>query len=149
MRVSDGERRVHGERAVQPATGFGVAARYHALKCQCRQCERTLGLDSQRVPECCDGGRILATEQQSRSVLMTCFGAARIEGDRSLEGLEDRVLVRRAAVTQVGNTEELTTRHPSVGRRWPECERSVGCPHRAGQERIARGDRGGPAPLEK
>src|SRR2546422_7002242 len=67
MRVSDGERRVHGERAVQPATGFGVAARDHALQCQCRQCERTLGLDSQRVPECCDGGRILATEQQSRS----------------------------------------------------------------------------------
>src|SRR5207244_12871679 len=115
----------------------------------CRQCERTLGLDSQRVPECCDGGRILATEQQSRSALMTCFGAARIESDRSLESLEDRVLPERAAVTQIGNAEELATRHPGVGRRGSERERSVGCRHRAGQERIARCDRGGPAPLEK
>src|SRR5437016_14308005 len=107
MRVSDGERRIHGERAVQPATGFGIAARDHAPECRCRQCERTLGLDSRRVPECCDGGRILATEQQSRSALMTCFGAARIESDRSLESLEDRVLPERAAVTQIGNAEEL------------------------------------------
>src|SRR5256885_7176412 len=138
MRVSDGERRVHGERAVQPATGFAIAVRDHALQCECRQCERTLRLDGQRWPECCDGGRILATEQQSRSALMTCFGALRIEGDRSLERLEDRVFPERTAVTPVGNTAELTTCHPGVGRCGPECERSVGCRRRPGQERVAR-----------
>src|SRR2546429_7595358 len=80
---------------------------------------------------------------------MTCFGAARIEGDRSLERLEDRVLSERAAVTQVGNAEELTTCHPRVGGCGPKRERSVGGGHRTGQERVARCDRGGPAPLEK